>query len=121
MKKAEVIKYLKSKYKAEKFDSDWKFTLKNDHEGELAVIPGLTGTTKKQLLLALPSMNLLWYKDLELELFRDKDGFVRSFSVGKQYQYYSESGIIEKEHIDMMIDYCFKWFKHEIQSDVIEA
>ncbi|RUO31147.1 DUF6990 domain-containing protein [Aliidiomarina soli] len=123
MKKAEMIKYLKSKYKAEKFGSDWEFTLKDSDsdEGELAVMVGLSGTPQRQLLLALPSMNVPWHRKLYLELFQGKDGFVRPFSVGKQYHYYSDSGILEEEHIDMMIDYCFEWFKEQIQPDVIAA
>ncbi len=115
MKKEELIKYLKSKYKAQKFDSDWEFILKDDDEGELAVIPNLRGTPKRQQLLALPSLNLPWHTQLDLQLFQGKDGFVRPFFVGNQYRYYSESGVLEEEHIDMMIDYCFEWFKQHSQ------
>jgi hypothetical protein len=119
MKKAELIKYLKSKYKAHKFDSTWEFILKDDDEGELAIIPNLSGTPKRQQLLVLPSLNLPWHKQLDLQLFQGKDGFVRPFFVGKQYRYYSESGIVEEEHIDMMIEYCFEWFKQQIQPEPV--
>lgn len=119
MKKAEIIKYLKSKYKARKLDNEWKFTLKNDDEGELLVMPGVSGVPKRQQLLGMPSMNIPWHKDLDISLFQDENGFVRPFFVGKQYRYYSESGILEEEDIDLMIDHCFEWFKQQIQPDVV--
>lgn len=120
MKKTEIIKYLKSKYKTERLDGrTWRVILKDDEEGLLRVIPGKSGVPQQEQILGMPAMNLPWHQELEKSIFQDEKNFLHILFVGSEYHNYPDSGTIEEKDIDLMLEYCFTWFKQQSQPDVV--
>ncbi|MDX3775566.1 hypothetical protein QE250_15720 [Chromatiaceae bacterium AAb-1] len=121
MKKSELIKSLKSKYKFEKIDSDWKFNLKNDEEGMLDIIPDIAGRAGAQYLRCMPSMNLPWYVELQKQVFHDENGFLRPLFREGDLNFKSPAGILTEMHLDAMVENCINWFNQQSKLSVIAA
>lgn len=119
MKKAEIIKYLKGQYKANKVDNDWEFVLKDDDEGYLDFSPGTFGTGKARTLLGIPSMTLPWLLQLDQSIFSSESDKVVPFFVGRQIKLPVSDGVIREHHIDEMVNSCFKWFHQQNQQEII--
>ncbi|KUM52370.1 DUF6990 domain-containing protein [Rheinheimera sp. EpRS3] len=121
MKKAELIKSLKSKYKFEKIDSDWIFNLKNDENGMLDIIPNVAGRLGAQYLRCMASMSLPWYVELQRQVFQEEDGFLRPLFIGGDSNFKPPAGVVEEVHLDAMIESSINWFKQQCKPSVIAA
>lgn len=121
MKSAELIKLLKSRYTFEKIDSDWKFNIKNDESGTLDIIPSVVGRFGAQYLRYMPSMNLPWYKELQQQVFQEKDGFLRPLFRGGDLNFKPPTGVVEDTDLDAMLESCINWFEQQSKPSVISA
>lgn len=115
MKKAEMVKYFKERFKAE-YDGGgvWFFTLKDDDDGYMHIRPVFGGPPANQNIGASAVMNPRWFIDVAEEVFGRMGGYM--FTTGNGNNRIRPDEPLNETHLDAITQQTFDWF-YECLSD----
>lgn len=118
MKKAELIKYFKSRYPAvNEGGGVWYFTLKDDVEGYLDLCPKLRGIPGNQIVGVSLTMAPRWYRDLITTVLAKDQGFM--FHTGDGNVFIKTGGEVTEAHLAEITQMALDWFKKCCTEEVI--
>ncbi|MGB1298381.1 MAG: DUF6990 domain-containing protein [Psychrobium sp.] len=119
MKKKDLMKYLRDRYKVVDDHGEKAFALVNDGRGTFRLLPDLGGTPQKRQFNCVATMTVPWFSQLTSEIF--KEDIVDSLFFYGSYLHTPESGVVTEQDVDDMVDFFVKWFEEMIiDSNVAE-
>lgn len=119
MKKSELFKYLKGRYKSENFGGgEWVFYLKSDEEGTLEIMPNLRKVVDGQYVNTSLAMRPKWFIDLSEIIFGKKSG---SYFFTKSNIEVHSAGCIDIPHVEELLELSMAWFYSCMEERVIAS
>ncbi|MDX3775752.1 hypothetical protein QE250_16690 [Chromatiaceae bacterium AAb-1] len=118
MKKAELVKYFKSRYPAvNEGGGDWRFTVKDDAEGYLDLCPKLRGIPGNQIIGVSLIMAPRWYRDLITTVLAENQGFM--FHTGDGNVFIKTGGEVTEAHLAEVTQMALDWFYQCCAEEVV--
>jgi len=119
MKKAELVKYFKSRYPAvDEGGGVWFFTLKDDEIGYLGMCPKLRQTSTYNRVAAQVVMCPRWFEELTGAIFKSGRGSYL-FTKGDGNLLFDVVGEVTDVHLAQLTDMAFDWFNQCCTEEVI--
>ncbi|RUO31158.1 DUF6990 domain-containing protein [Aliidiomarina soli] len=119
MKKAELIKYFKSRYPAvNEGGGDWRFTLKDDDAGYCIFYAKLRGVPSNQIIGVAPAMGPRWFECLTNDIYQNNGGSYL-FTTGDGNIFIETGGEVTETHLAEITQMALDWFNKCCTEEVI--